>query len=1040
MKNIILSFLASLLLFSCAPEDILEATGNPGMVTVDVTVPSDPEMKTRAFADGSQLSQLKCYVYMQGSSGTPLMSQDISMKFADGKRCGSLSIDLPTGGVYDFVFLATSCPQDDRNSKVYYDPEKRTVNLNYDRISSNDEGVDCFFNVLKGVSMEKSNYSVTLRRPFAQLNIGTKDLVLYNEMASAELSTVGVSVDGVYKSVDVMDGSVQGSPVKVNMAAVSLPSGQVFPVSGASYLAMNYLLVNERKNVDVNMTASNGSSSFDVKFDKVPVQRNYQTNVFGNLLTGENDFTVEINPVFGGQANKDYDDKWADYDLVLKVADNKSYVSLNYRDSRNQNKSIDLIKYVDSNNIIKIKYEDLNIRQKSFSLSSTNVTAVYKCNFNNFDNSGQLTNFFSCPYLVSAEGLMCNKGKNYSLKNMFNGCIRLVSVDFSQFDTSEVTSMEGMFFECRSLSSIDMTQFDTSSVRTMKSMFENCKSLESIDLSQNNLNNVTNMSSMFSNNTALNSVVFPLRNDNLSNTSRMFESCSSLESIDLSGFYTSNVEDMSYMFSGCTELESIDLSVIDVGRLTNCNSLLSSCTSLTYVNLLNFNSPNLSEAGFMFSHCSNLTNIDLSNMNLQNLAIAKAMFYGCTKLSTVNVSSFSKASNLKDTSLMFGNCLSLKSIDLSCLKTANVTNMSGMFSNSGIENVDLSHFDTSKVEDMSKMFYQCSSLKTVDMSMLKAPKVTTFSEMFAFSKIESIIPVTQSVNASNMKRMFYECSSLKSIDLINFTTTNATNFEQMFSGCSSITQLDLSSFDTSNVTTMKDMFARCSYLKTIDLSSFNTANVTDMSAMFHNCSRLLNLDVSSFDTSNVNTMRQMFSDVDLTNTDLSKFNTANVTDMAAMFQFVKASKLDLTNFDTSKVIAMFNMFSSVSSTSLDLSSFNTSNVTNVYGMFANCRNLNDLHLNFNFASLIPTSSTIESNYSDLFKECKTLKIIDGTLSNIKFNIDLSASPLSNESAVVIIEGLSNVNDNRVITFSKDTYDTLLESQFKMAEDKGWTIK
>ena len=60
--------------------------------------------------------------------------------------------------------------------------------------------------------------------------------------------------------------------------------------------------------------------------------------------------------------------------------------------------------------------------------------------------------------------------------------------------------------------------------------------------------------------------------------------------------------------------------------------------------------------------------------------------------------------------------------------------------------------------------------------------------------------------------MFYECSSLKDINLSNFNTNNVTNMNCMFYGCSSLNKIDLSNFNTNNVTDMDYMFGDCPYL------------------------------------------------------------------------------------------------------------------------------------------------------------------------------------------------------------------------------------
>ena len=39
-----------------------------------------------------------------------------------------------------------------------------------------------------------------------------------------------------------------------------------------------------------------------------------------------------------------------------------------------------------------------------------------------------------------------------------------------------------------------------------------------------------------------------------------------------------------------------------------------------------------------------------------------------------------------------------------------------------------------------------------------------------------------------MRAMFYECESLKSLDLSNFNTENVNNMESIFKGCKSLTK------------------------------------------------------------------------------------------------------------------------------------------------------------------------------------------------------------------------------------------------------------
>ena len=228
-------------------------------------------------------------------------------------------------------------------------------------------------------------------------------------------------------------------------------------------------------------------------------------------------------------------------------------------------------------------------------------------------------------------------------------------------------------------------------------------------------------------------------------------------------------------------------------------------------------------------------------------------------LTQINFNNNFNTSKVTAMDLMFENCTSIASLDLSSFNTPNVTSMRQVFRNcSSLINLDLNGFNTSKVTAISFMFSECSSLTSLELSGFNTSNVTS------------------------MYAMFYECSSLTSLDLSSFNTSNVTDMNSMFSGCTSLTNLDLSNFNTSKVTTMRQVFYECSSLTSLDLSNFNTSNVTSMSDMFFNCSSLTSLDLSNFNTSNVTNMSYMFSGCSKLTTTINIMN-ANVTDYDYMF-------------------------------------------------------------------------------------------------------------------------------------------------------------
>ena len=135
-------------------------------------------------------------------------------------------------------------------------------------------------------------------------------------------------------------------------------------------------------------------------------------------------------------------------------------------------------------------------------------------------------------------------------------------------------------------------------------------------------------------------------------------------------------------------------------------------------------------------------------------------------------------------------------------------------------------------------------------------------------------------NVTDMSSMFYDCSSLTSLDLSNFDTSNVTNMSRMFERCNNLPSLDVSGFNTSNVTYMNYMFSGCSGLTSLDVSGFDTANVTNMNSMFFSCSKLTTIYAGdTWNTDKVTSSSYMFSGC----TNLPNFSSSKVDKTAATF-------------------------------------------------------------------------------------------------------------------------------------------------------------
>jgi len=210
-----------------------------------------------------------------------------------------------------------------------------------------------------------------------------------------------------------------------------------------------------------------------------------------------------------------------------------------------------------------------------------------------------------------------------------------------------------------------------------------------------------------------------------------------------------------------------------------------------------------------------------------------------------------------------------------------------------LEHIDgLSNLDTTNTVSVTKLFSDCSGLKSLDLSGFDTSGITNMNMLFGYDrKLTSVnLSGMDTSKVTNMSDMFLGCSSLESIDISSFDTSKVTNMESMFSVCKALTDLNLSGMDTSNVTTMSGIFANCEALTKLDVSKLNTKNVTNMGGMFSDDHNLKKIDVSNFDTSNVTDMSKMFwNDTSLEDLNISSFDVSNTTDIASMF--LNTSKL-----------------------------------------------------------------------------------------------------------------------------------------------------
>ena len=203
--------------------------------------------------------------------------------------------DLLNDQDYTILFWANKAGAKDENGQPYFNlADLRKVGINAAASNNNDRDAFCAMDQLENVNGALTK-TVTLTRPFAQLNIAT-------EIPDVDYDVIPdysyVKVTKVPTVYNVATGAATGDAV-VEFATAAVPAGKKVAVGAKEYdlVAMNYVLVPE-SNIEVYYAIETANGVVTNTINNVPVKKNYRTNIIGNLLTSNATYTVELKPGF----------------------------------------------------------------------------------------------------------------------------------------------------------------------------------------------------------------------------------------------------------------------------------------------------------------------------------------------------------------------------------------------------------------------------------------------------------------------------------------------------------------------------------------------------------------------------------------------------------------------------------------------------------------------------------------------------------------------------------------------------------------------
>ena len=314
MKKIlipVISLAAVLLTGACSIDERLSGgNGDEALLTLNMGL--DGAVQTRAIGDGTGADHLKYVVFDEKGNRIPgieIFDEDVEFPTTQ-------TITLAKGQTYKIAFWA-------QNSKceAYTVSDEMVVTIDYEGALSNDETRDAFFKTVEVTVTGDAELDVELTRPFAQINVG----VTTEDWNAAMVAGIAITeskavVKQAASTLNLLDGTVD-DPVNVTFDFANIPTDALsVDLDGEGpedykYLSMNYILPYDATTGDASTTLEDLEFTFrpvagnDITLtkglDAVPVQRNWRTNIIGQILSGDLSFNISIDPGFNGDNNNE---------------------------------------------------------------------------------------------------------------------------------------------------------------------------------------------------------------------------------------------------------------------------------------------------------------------------------------------------------------------------------------------------------------------------------------------------------------------------------------------------------------------------------------------------------------------------------------------------------------------------------------------------------------------------------------------------------------------------------------------------------------
>ena len=318
MKKYLFSALAlsgMLFMNSCSQDGLVPEPNNGDFVNASFTIGTTEGIGTRAVGLAENVDQVTCAVF--DANNDEMTELRLNLPVVNGQA--TYEVRLAKGQNYRVAFFAY-----DKDANAYDVTDMKSIKVLGNQ-ASNMDNRDAFtaytdINAADLTNLSNIDRTVTLYRPFAQLNLGIDDAELEAaRKAGVVVTNTQIKVSNVYNAFSAFSNTVAADATlgEMTFALNGIPTEKLkVNVDGAekeyNYLALNYLLVGdkdaEKSLADVEFvwaTADGKTNTPATNFINIPVQRNYRTNIIGKLLTTPSQFNIVVDPIFEGEKNVD---------------------------------------------------------------------------------------------------------------------------------------------------------------------------------------------------------------------------------------------------------------------------------------------------------------------------------------------------------------------------------------------------------------------------------------------------------------------------------------------------------------------------------------------------------------------------------------------------------------------------------------------------------------------------------------------------------------------------------------------------------------